>query len=191
MSRKPRYKTYTQGDYTDTLYQALLAQSYEAVESLLDGGVSPNVLRGNLPPLHLAIAQEDERMVALLLSFGADVNAQCTVLQLSPLMLAVAQNDIRMCKRLLDGGADTDARGENGLTALMLAVTESNADITRLLITAGADMFQRNSRDQIAYDIALQRGSSECAAVLYATMCLPRLHRARTLNAPRLPWRKK
>ncbi len=187
-ARTPRYATYTQGDYADTLYQAVLAGNHAAVESLLDGGVSPNVLRGALGPLHHAVAQEDTRMIALLVAFGADVNARCTTQHLTPLMLAAAQNSPELCRLLVEAKSDVDAVNAQGMSALMLAVVEGSTQITRMLTGAGADIFQRNKRDQIAYDLALAHGHSECAAILYATMCLPRLHRARTLQAPRLPF---
>lgn len=189
--RKPRYATYTQGDYTDTLYQAVLAGRYDAVESLLDGGVSPDVLRGALSPLHVAIAQEDARIADLLIAFGADVNARCTTQNLTPLMLAAAQNCPDLCQRLIDAKANVDAVNDSGMSALMIAVVEGSAPITSMLTSAGANLFLRNTRDQMAYDLALRHGHSECAAILYGTMCLPRLHRPRTLQAPRLPFFRK
>lgn len=189
--RKPRYITYTQGDYTETLYQAVLAGRYDAAESLLDGGVSPNVQSGALTPLHVAVAQDDARMLQLLISFGADVNARCTTQNLTPLMMAAAQNSASLCQLLIDAKADVDAINEQGTSALMIAVIEGSTQITTMLTAAGANLFLRNARDQMAYDLALTRGHSECAAILYGTMCLPRLHRPRTLQAPRLPFFRK
>lgn len=190
--RRPRFKTYTQADYTDTLYQAVLAARHDAVESLLDGGVNPNCLRGALSPLHVAITMQDARMTKLLLSFRADPNAFCTTQNITPLMLAAAEGHPVLCGLLIDAGAHLDALNEHGLSALMIAVGEGHTAITSMLVAAGADIFLRNKRDQIAYDVAVTRGNSECAAVLYATMCLPRLHRPRTLRAPKAAfWRKK
>lgn len=184
--RRPRYKTYTQGDYVDTLYQAVLASRHDAVESLLDGGVSPDVRRGMHAPLHIAVSQADTRMAALLIAFGADVDARCTARNLTPLMEAAAQEDTTLCRLLLDAGCAIDAVDDTGMSALMIAVVEGNVAVTTLLVDAGANMFVHNTGNHIAYDLAIRHGQSECAAILYETMRMSPVRRPQTLRAPRV-----
>lgn len=95
--------------------------------------------------LHVSAKNGSEEIFNLLLSAGADVNAQDAV-GFTPLhTLACYNSNIRLMKMLLDSGADVNAVNNHGLTTLHFAVMKSRAAETEFLISRGA---QVNARDE-------------------------------------------
>jgi len=72
------------------LHAAVLAKDYAAAETLLEGGAEVNSFENNLCPLDIAVAQNDERMVAILLKHRA--NPRYTRLQPNLLQRAVSSD---------------------------------------------------------------------------------------------------
>jgi hypothetical protein len=90
-------------------------------------------------PLHLASKIGNEKLVELLISAGADMNAiggdYGTALQ-----LASVEGNLGVVKVLLAAGADTDLQAGHYGTALQAAVAGRHEDIVLMLLNARADI---------------------------------------------------
>lgn len=89
-------------------------------------------------PLHLAAQRGQDKMVALLLDKGADVNARDTTGQ-TPLHCAVDGRKMATITLLLDRGADLSHKDARGLSPLHLAVDKGWEEVVLCLIERGAD----------------------------------------------------
>jgi putative CocE/NonD family hydrolase len=89
-------------------------------------------------PLHQAAADGDIEQVKLLISKGANVNAEDEEKK-TPLHYAAETGKMEVVKLLVEAGADINA-GEGKWTVLHGAVYEGRRDIAELLIQKGADV---------------------------------------------------
>ncbi|CAM9420498.1 unnamed protein product [Phaeothamnion confervicola] len=114
----------------------------EAVREYLERGGDVNTCSSSTlrTLLHWGAAKSSERMVRMLLGYGASVGAR-TLRQLTPLHLACAAESVNIVvlRLLLEHGADADARDERGVSGLHLAAQEGDTDAVRLLLQCGAD----------------------------------------------------
>lgn len=85
--------------------------------------------------LDVAVAKNNLQMVKLLLTHGANINAQIVV-GLTPLNRAVNRNNLQMVKFLLAHGSDA----KKDVIALHEAIYKGNKKIIELLIAHGADI---------------------------------------------------
>ena len=85
-------------------------------------------------------SSDHEEVVRLLVTEGADVNAQSGLSEhrKSPLYLAAAKGDISMSRTLLALGADVNQRSAGGFTALHTAAGAGNVGLVELLLHHGA-----------------------------------------------------
>ena len=89
-------------------------------------------------PLHQAAADGDIEQVKLLISKGANVNAEDEEKK-TPLHYAAETGKMEVVKLFVEAGADINA-GEGKWTVLHGAVYEGRRDIAELLIQKGADV---------------------------------------------------
>lgn len=115
----------------DSIIKAVKADRIENVKRLLiqDCEIEKEALI-------LAVKKGDFKMVELLVSAGADVNAQDKAGNF-PLLCAVEQSRLDIVALLLESGVDVNASNKKGETALFWA---AKVDIANLLIRAGADV---------------------------------------------------
>ena len=141
---------------TDAQYDALVEGNIEEVEQFLDEGtnIEAFALEG-LTPMHLAVRYANEPLINMLLSRGADINANLTFEGQTPLMNASINGQIEMVKLLLDRGADINAKNLEGWTALMEAVENKHNDIVALLMERGAYLDSRNNDGGTALTVAV------------------------------------
>jgi ankyrin repeat protein len=134
------------------LHRAIDAGDARAVASLLDAGANVNEpIRSNEQhssewgntPLHLAARDGRDDIVRLLLSRGANFNAQ-NDRGITPLHLAAAARE-STAQLLLDAGARVDLADERGQTALHWAATDAQPTMIALLVARGAKV---NARDR-------------------------------------------
>ena len=135
------------------LHIAVKNRRYELVRLLIKYGAKLDELsESHMAPIHLAVSQNDIKMVKLLLYSGADINAGTF------------------------GGATGD--GLNGETALMEAVRNGNTELVKFLIKRGADVnitargftYRDNPAREIVYSSALtiaeEKGHRAIARIL-------------------------
>src|SRR5579884_346698 len=114
-------------DSSDELRKAVHSGNVAQARELLERGAPVNGI-GSLggTPLHDAVWSGDEEMVALLLSFGADVNAKHVEAGSTPLHYAIITNHVKIAEMLIAKGADVKARYKAGSTALHLAANRGS-----------------------------------------------------------------
>ena len=131
-------------------------------------------------PLMNAATNGNHEAVKLLLSAGADVNAQSgppsaqvkngmiDLARFTPLILASAYGPAAVVKTLLDAGANVNAKESRGMTALMYAAATDHGDIeiARLLMARGADLNVKSNAGETALDWANKMGPTPLAALL-------------------------
>jgi ankyrin repeat protein len=118
--------------------------------------------------LYVAVEQNHDAMVRLLLDRGAKVNEEVgsfgTVLK-----VAVSGGSSSMVKLLLDNGADVNLnnwRGTTAGTALHLASEGDNIAMARLLLEHGADATIENTHGQTPIQLAAERRSYQVVKLL-------------------------
>lgn len=119
-------------------------------------------------PLVTACRRGDVRLVLLLLSAGADVNAACSFDSYTALHAAACEGHAECCRLLLEHGANPNARNFVGMTPLYVAAGEWAADCCEVLLEHGADVNAKDDDGETALDLATENGDSACCRVLLA-----------------------
>ena len=115
------------------------------VRMLLKAHADVNDRTGHLgPPLAIAAANADLKIVRILLRHGSHINAPAENFRESAtaLQAAAKTGDLEVVKELLDNGADVnaDAGPIIGRTALQAAAEEGNLELVKFLISTRADL---------------------------------------------------
>ncbi|MDA8018619.1 MAG: hypothetical protein MPN21_14355 [Thermoanaerobaculia bacterium] len=117
----------------------------KAVSSLIDKGVSPNIVLDEgknaiweHSPLTLAAWLENAELAELLVERGADVNYVNAASNTALKQAATTDQEI-LAGLLIEAGADVDFVDENEVPILFWAVSRESKKVIPLLIEAGAD----------------------------------------------------
>ncbi len=125
-------------DFFDAIWQG----NIEQVEKLLklQKGKHLNTGRSNTKwtPLHWAAHLGNVKLVELLLSHGANIEAKSNVLE-TPFLLAAKKGHINIINILHEKGANTNAINLDGETALILATKKRHLSAMKRLIDLGID----------------------------------------------------
>lgn len=126
-------------------YNAVHSGNTTLVERLLSTGYRLQTIQfqGGLTPIHVAVQDDNEEMVDLLLKKGADVNAR-TSWGATPLHLAARQGSRAVMDLLITKGADVNADTKNGDTPLHLAAANGRANHASDLLEKGAKVDASN-----------------------------------------------
>lgn len=166
------------------LHKAIVDRNVEKIESLLNQGVDPNVVfeDGN-SLLITAINYEAERIVDLLIEYGADVDfsgkvytpltaairVQCEVKLMREMMEMEDVNNkgFIMVQKLIDARADVNKKNPSGASPLEEASPCGLADTVLLLLENDADV---NNRSRVAPILsrAAENGRLEVVMLLIA-----------------------
>ena len=140
---------------------------YQAVVLLLTGGAPVNDVDGtagtmNYTPLHYAASRGNARLVRLLLSHGADVDAN-TADGTTSLHYAAASGDSETVNALLEwNGVGVHRVNRAGQTALHYAAYNGHAAVVEALVANGADAAARDHTGKTALDYALAYEHHSC-----------------------------
>jgi quinoprotein dehydrogenase-associated probable ABC transporter substrate-binding protein len=126
-------------DITQELSNAIIANDFDRVKFLVSKGADVNKADSQgWTPLQSAARQRRDKMIALLIELGADVN----VGDPTPLVAALMRDHVPSIKVLLEHGADTEKPGQEGFRPLPLAIAEDKYEAAKALMEAGADVNQ-------------------------------------------------
>jgi len=143
---------------------AAAAGGADNVRVLVDKGANVNAssLSGTTP----LMGSSDTRVVALLVSHGADVSIRSKRGE-SALADAARRGDLEAARLLLDKGADVNAVDYRGYTPLILAAQfdRDSPELVRLLLSRGADV-RAVAEGHTALTIAERRGETELVRIL-------------------------
>jgi ankyrin repeat protein len=116
------------------IINAAYAGDEEAVREILELGTDINVrsISGDTA-LHVAVFQQDNLIVKLLLDYGFDPNAIVPRNGYTPLHNAVSANNVAAVRLLLLYGANKNIRARDGQTPLDKARKEEKREIVILL----------------------------------------------------------
>lgn len=127
--------------YPAPIYLATKLSLHPLVSHLLSLGSSPNYRtpssRG-LCLLHVSASLNDIRMIKLLVTAGADLEARAWDRELTPLHYAAEAANTEAVRTLLDCGAEVDSRSHSRSTPLYRAVRGGGLETVRVLLERGA-----------------------------------------------------
>lgn len=169
-----------------TFIEAVRHKDVETARLCLEQGADPNLRtedEAHLHPLFAAIWSDvyeetrdaEERMLALLLEYGADPNALDKGADSdSILMLCSMLGRSEAVRLLIEHGAEVNHRGEEGCTALMECCTAGHVECLNLLLAAGAHVNVRSAewddsplvRAEVDESATRSERSRECADLL-------------------------
>ena len=158
---------------------ALISESCERVQTLLNAGASPIVAASETyTPFMLAIDRRNTAISAMIISAIANYGhindkhhcygslegsyGSCASSDFenpyrcswTPLMYAVTMENVECVRMCLEAGADINTTDRNKSTALMRAAERCHQQVVQLLIGAGADVNLRDMQGQTALGIA-------------------------------------
>ena len=113
-------------------------------------------------PLHVAIEENHDNVVDVLLECKANVNLGNLLshMQNSPLIDAAHENKTDLASRLILARADVNKQGKQGLSALHLAARCGNTKMVQILMEARADTSQKSDLGT-SLDLAKKNGGLE------------------------------
>lgn len=171
-------------DGRSALHCAVQREFYKVIDCLLECGADVNLKVSGDSPLHFAAAIGNLKILKLLLSNGAELNAT-NLSDATPLFIAVQRNRNEIVECLVKHGADVnihdqdstiksfnytsdcihDLRSCRGLRPLIIAVDNSNLDIVEILLNCGAPADIENEKVSPLH-LASANGSLEIVKVL-------------------------
>jgi len=114
--------------------------------------------------LHNVMNEEQNETIALIISKGANVNAQNNE-GIGPLHLVGYSENARL---LIEAGADINLKDNSANTPLHILASngEESEDVIRYLLSIGADKELMNKKGQKPIDIALSRAEGSLIEIL-------------------------
>lgn len=148
------------------LFQAVLAQDFPQVQSLLSSGAAASYRENGRPMLGWAAQSGNIKVVAALLKAGANPNEADSGVGHTPLMRAIETQQIEITKLLLKLKADPNLTAQDGKSCLTMAIESKKPEIVTALVEAGANLKQIPKENDPPALIAAQDGSAESLEIL-------------------------
>ena len=160
------------GDIMMTPLQAAVSRRDPVmVQILLDAGAHVDLKGFGDTPFQMAAALDEAKIMQILRTHGADVNAPATDEGgKTALQAAVRAGNYELVQNLLVSGSDINAAASlsGGRTALQAAAESGNVDLARFLIEAGADVNADASPEsgRTSLQAAVEHGHMEMVSML-------------------------
>jgi ankyrin repeat protein len=122
------------------LYQAVMMQDLERVQSLLSEGADANYRENGRSLLGWAAQSGSASIVPALLKGGANPNMADAGAGYTPLMRAIEMQHVDVVRELLAAKSNPNVTSTNGKTCLILAVESRRLEIVQALIDAKVDL---------------------------------------------------
>ena len=156
------------------LHHAVHESNQEIIERLLKEGMSPNErCQHKITPLQIAVQNNDEKSVDLLIKFGADVNTHVTVIDedeaeidMTPLAIASCLNFGKIVQKLLSANADINENVHERQNALTFALASDANESTKILLDCGASVNNKDAKENTPIMIAARYGNPEIITLL-------------------------
>jgi ankyrin repeat protein len=163
VNAKNNYGTFTPGD----LWGVFSSNNHQDPVSLLTvHGVDTRDMKNGYTPLHLCLfASRHKELLQLLVSKGADVNAQAAS-GATPLFFAVLRDQPDDVKFLIDKGANVNAADAYGDTILDAALHLQYGSMIQILVDRGADVNAKDQSEHRPLTYALQMDDHKWADLL-------------------------
>ncbi|CEG57575.1 ankyrin repeat domain-containing protein [Legionella fallonii] len=149
------------------LFMAIKGEREDLVVAALEAGADPNArLSDGCTPLFLAVENNKEREVLLLIKKDADVNLALYEDGYSPLHMAVENGNRALIEILIRAGAEVTQDSESCDSPLAIAVRNRDRNAAELLIKAGADPNGLSVDGRGLLNIAIQHHDSFMISLL-------------------------
>lgn len=151
----------------DALVSAAAEGELDKVKQLLATGADIDKIdtETGTSALMEAVESNNQEMVQVLLSAGADVNAKNKHGR-TALMSMEEETTAEIIETLISAGADVNAKADNGYTALLFAARVENLPSLQALLNAGAKVDEKNDEGKTALMLAAEGGYLESVKAL-------------------------
>jgi len=139
-----------------------------AMRILIEFKSDVNMQDGDMKtPLHLAIQENNDTVVDLLLQSGANVHLGSlqSGMKNSPLMDAAHCGKHILAEKLIQAGANVNQQIKTDMAAIHLAARRGDAKMVKILVSARADPEQQ-SKSRTAVDLGKRNGQHELLQIL-------------------------
>lgn len=116
----------------------------------------------SMPPINIAIDNNNRSMTNLLLELGADVNFSTPKSCGYPIHHACAHNATELVTLLLSRNADANVKNEDGITPLIYAAVQTNPLVTQQLLDHGANPLITLQQGETPLHILAECGHIPC-----------------------------
>lgn len=133
-------------NYRQDFLLAICCGDFKTAELLLKSGINPNNIEDGegFKPLHLAIQQNNHKLVYLLLKHGASLESRSNT-GLTPLHVAARFGNIELVKFLLEKGANIQSRTNKRETPVKLALKNDQSKVATFIIEEQLKLLCHNS----------------------------------------------
>lgn len=158
----------------DSLVESIRAGQVGTVKLLLDAGIDPNSTFDGASMLHFAARYGNDAIVALLIQYGAEINATDDMRAgATPLLLAVQNSHAAIVKRLIKQKANVnlslrDEDSEN-FAPIHAAIGQGDYEITKILVSAGANVNAKSKQFGTPLMLAATLGYSKLVNLLLSS----------------------
>ncbi|HML19729.1 MAG TPA: ankyrin repeat domain-containing protein [Candidatus Dependentiae bacterium] len=161
--------------YGMDIFQAVCSGNVARARELIGAGVNVDLKDSNGETLlYLAVSNDRQDVVAMLIAHGANVNIPNNNDDNTPLHCAVARNahvvdahNLEIIRMLIDAGANVNQRAGICGSPFHWAVLEGNKEIVSMLLAAHADINLKDHNGLTPLCIATDKGYQEIVELIH------------------------